>query len=584
MISVFCLIFVFQCIDKGFGSWIDPDTPLDTFIVRPVGKSSTSSSSSSYPEYSLVFSDEFNEDGRRFDDGSDPRWTALDKDDYTNAALQYYNSKLVRTEGGSLRIKTVAEDIHYEGTDPKTGAKKALKKNYQSGMVQGWNKFCFTGGIVEINAKLPGRHNTGGLWPAMWLLGNLARATYIPSSDLMWPWSFSKCDETLRFGQKISGCNKVNHYDLHPYQGRGAPEIDILEAMPGEKILPKSPYNKPYFSSSFQVAPGLDQQIRPQMGESPLKGTWYEHGLEYGNHLNSSLNIYFYGSKLSNPNDRKRDYQADALSANSNLYKDHFDSFHTYRLEWSVGPTGNIKWFVDGDFIYSISADALNVTGSQIPNEPMYLLLNTAISTTWGFPPCPEGCDCSCYDCRDWKCTCSVPHAMCDNLPAEFEIDWVRVYQNKDNDDEIVGCSTPNYPTQKYIEGHKWLYTTTPNAEPLLPIRVGGGVCRHDSQCGHGQCVEGHCACKGKEGTESKEGKEGKGGVDNDYEYIGPNCLASNAFNDIDWEATDALVVSAIYVPLSLQMWTSIAGALLVIVVWLIYHDNKSDRNYMEIN
>jgi hypothetical protein len=32
-----------------------------------------------------------------------------------------------------------------------------LTKNYQSGMVKGWNKFCFTGGIVEVSAKLPGQ-------------------------------------------------------------------------------------------------------------------------------------------------------------------------------------------------------------------------------------------------------------------------------------------------------------------------------------------------------------------------------------------------------------------------------------------
>jgi len=33
-------------------------------------------------------------------------------------------------------------------------------------MVQGWNKVCFTGGIVEIRAKIPGMKDKGGLWPA----------------------------------------------------------------------------------------------------------------------------------------------------------------------------------------------------------------------------------------------------------------------------------------------------------------------------------------------------------------------------------------------------------------------------------
>jgi hypothetical protein len=59
-----------------------------------------------------------------------------------------------------------------------------------------------------------------------------------------------------------------------------------------------------------------------------------------------------------------------------------------------------------------------------------YLLLNTAVSSSWGFPtPCPEGCPCNCFDCRDPDCACAVPSGMCNNLPASFLIDYVRVYQ-----------------------------------------------------------------------------------------------------------------------------------------------------------
>lgn len=65
----------------------------------------------------------------------------------------------------------------------------------------GWNKFCFTGGVVEVQAQLPGRHNTGGLWPAMWLMGNLARATFVGSSENTWPWSYDKCDRQRQKGQ-----------------------------------------------------------------------------------------------------------------------------------------------------------------------------------------------------------------------------------------------------------------------------------------------------------------------------------------------------------------------------------------------
>jgi hypothetical protein len=41
---------------------------------------------------------------------------------------------------------------------------------------------------------------------------------------------------------------------MEPGVGRGAPEIDILEAMGGEKgKLPNSKVQRPYFSTSLQV-------------------------------------------------------------------------------------------------------------------------------------------------------------------------------------------------------------------------------------------------------------------------------------------------------------------------------------------
>lgn len=34
--------------------------------------------------------------------------------------------------------------------------------NFQSGMVQSWNKFCFTGGYLEFSAILPGNVGARG--------------------------------------------------------------------------------------------------------------------------------------------------------------------------------------------------------------------------------------------------------------------------------------------------------------------------------------------------------------------------------------------------------------------------------------
>ena len=103
----------------------------------------------------------------------------------------------------------------------------------------------------------------------VWLLGNLARATYVGSSDYVWPYSYNKCDPRKRQSQEINACSGVNHYGMTPFTGRGAPEIDIIEAMQGEKEkLPSTNITRPYQSCSLQVAPGVERD-RPILGLPP---------------------------------------------------------------------------------------------------------------------------------------------------------------------------------------------------------------------------------------------------------------------------------------------------------------------------
>ena len=190
-----------------------------------------------------MMSDEFNRDGRTFEDGADPLWTSMDKNDEDRGtdtmALEFYNSSNVWTAEGNLVIRTSTGKTEWVGLDPyqSSATKKKVDtfvKNFKSGMIQSWNKFCFTGGIFEIRVKLPGTSMNGGLWPAAWLLGNLGRATYEASNNLMWPWSFTECDRHKQEAQKISGCDITSHYAMNPKQGRGATEIDVLEIMAGE--------------------------------------------------------------------------------------------------------------------------------------------------------------------------------------------------------------------------------------------------------------------------------------------------------------------------------------------------------------
>jgi len=81
------------------------------------------------PVYSLVFSDEFNTPGRTFNDGDDPAWTAIDKNDYTNDALHYYSPEMASTSSdGYLVIKTAAIPTVVSGFDDITLSKEKITK------------------------------------------------------------------------------------------------------------------------------------------------------------------------------------------------------------------------------------------------------------------------------------------------------------------------------------------------------------------------------------------------------------------------------------------------------------------------
>lgn len=223
----------------------------------------------------LVMSDEFNVPGRTFTPGSDHMWTALEMPDGVNAALEYYSFNMTDTvteaDGrGVFRIKIMEEDnISYTvwNTYAKPAAFETHTMYYRSGMLQSWNKFCFQGGGMEVVAQLPATTSSSNpdmgndknrvkssafypTWPGIWLLGNLGRALFSQSTNRMWPWSYNECNEKLKGSQRISACDGSPGYGLNSHQGRGAPEIDLLEG--GGLAI----------SSSIQVAPGMPDQFR----------------------------------------------------------------------------------------------------------------------------------------------------------------------------------------------------------------------------------------------------------------------------------------------------------------------------------
>mmetsp|Transcript_1013 Transcript_1013/g.1243 ORF Transcript_1013/g.1243 Transcript_1013/m.1243 type:complete len:717 (-) Transcript_1013:97-2247(-) len=583
-------------------NWIDPDTPKAAYTTRPRGgvpvhplkKKPTSSSSSSstskdnkkdkkkseriptpgptsaptstptsYPTlspttkedpdderiYHLIMSDEFNLDGRSFDDGHDPIWTALDKNDYTNGALHYYSPDNVETANGELLIKTEAKDITFVGFNDTAGKHQESTKHFKSAMLQTWNKFCFTGGIVEAEIQLPGKHDVGGLWPAFWLLGNMARHTYVGSTNHIWPWSSNVCTSRAKYAQRINGCMKAQHYGLQSGVGRGAPEIDIFEVQAGpvganHGAFLQSPVGQPFMSTSYQVAPGRPNN-RPGGGYWPGPGQWYE-GLTGG--VNTSLNILFYGDYNHFRGDPDtKDYWSDAVSYNHQLQENHFTTTKKYRMEWELpdedeGHDGYLRWYINDNFVFQVNGTGIvdSGVGSTISTEPMYIIMNTAISSQWGFPSkCPTNCDCKVYDCHSTKFEeiCGFSSNFCEMMKNEtatptYKINYVRVYQNKNDPKQKVGCSTPERPTRKYIQAHQDLYTKKGDSSPLKPIMNGKGLCGRSTAlmnsdndtspeaCGgltRGFCTaERACECRSA--------------------WTGPHCLSPAGFDPVIYE------------------------------------------------
>jgi len=151
--------------------WCDPETP----------KAAKTTVGSDKQTYTLVFSDEFENKDRNFANGKDTKWTALDIGDTSNKGTAFYlpeqASVMHDKELGVTGLRILTENLNHTGDSP-TG-EKGIYMPYRSAMVQSWNKFCFTGGIVEFRARLP---RGGGYWPALWAFGNLGRAVYQDSN------------------------------------------------------------------------------------------------------------------------------------------------------------------------------------------------------------------------------------------------------------------------------------------------------------------------------------------------------------------------------------------------------------------
>ncbi|KAK7460821.1 hypothetical protein VKT23_008750 [Stygiomarasmius scandens] len=324
-------------------------------------------------------------------------------------------------------------------------------------------------------------------------MGNLGRPGYGATTDGVWPYSYDSCDvgtfrnQTLKdrsgpaaalhsdssrdkynkelswlTGQKLSSvllsyCDPLvyNCYTSscscpnsdHPgpfdssaqaYRGRGAPEIDILEA---EKDKDPTAYTA-----------------------VPANEVWGGHVVSQSAQFAPFTHDYLFGNakdqwkvwdpSKSRPNSYRGSAVQQAVSGLSKIPDEGFQGtdpstrrFVTYGFEYYSNPSsrsdGFITWQVDGKPTIRVGAAAMQsdpedaggtgVSQRLIPEEPMSIVLNLGMSFNW------QQIDISTMI-----------------FPAEMLIDYVRVYQRKGQAN--IGCDPKDYPTTKYIDEHPEMY------------------------------------------------------------------------------------------------------------------------------
>ncbi|KDQ20783.1 glycoside hydrolase family 16 protein [Botryobasidium botryosum FD-172 SS1] len=396
-------------------SLIDKDTP----------KSAMSRTGWDGNGYSLVFSDEFNTPGRTFYPGDDPYWEAVDLHYWPTGDYEWYSPDAVTTEDGKLVI-TMTEEFNHQ-------------LNFKSGMIQSWNKFCFSSGYIEVSVSLPGTSRSGGFWPGVWTMGNLGRAGYGATNEGMWPYSYDSCDvgtfpnQTNHDGtpaaaagisnlpgQKTSACTcpGEDHPGPTVNRGRSVPEIDVLEAL----VDPLQGVGQ--VSQSYQIAP-------------------FDNNYQFNNAAPATT---IYNTSITQFNTYKGAPLQQAVSSITNVDPSNYggNGYATYGFEYWANRNDRknsfLTWFSGGQPSWTIRSasigpdNAMNISSRIISEEPMSIIINFGLSDSF------QRID---YGHLAW--------------PAKMYVDYIRVYQRDGATN--IGCEPPDYPTQDYIQKHLNAYS-----------------------------------------------------------------------------------------------------------------------------
>jgi len=263
----------------------------------------------------------------------------------------------------------------------------------------------------------------------------------------MWPYSYDTCDlgtfpnQTSQTGQpaaaatgspaggplsylpgqRLSACScpGSDHPGPKESAGRGVPEIDILETQVDTAVLLGEA------SQSFQVAP---YNYRYEFVNTPPATTVH-------NPSKTKLNSY------------KGGVFQQALSALTHIDSAWYNgnAYAPYAYEWWSDPSkrsdGYITWFINNEKTWTITSDTVGpdptsqVSQRLIPEEPMYLILNLGLSSS--------------FQRQDYK------HLQ---FPSKMYVDYIRVYQREGVRNGVT-CNPRSHPTTDYINSHLNAYT-----------------------------------------------------------------------------------------------------------------------------
>ncbi|KAG1731015.1 glycoside hydrolase family 16 protein [Suillus lakei] len=434
---------------------IDVDTPKEAYTKA--------SYMNPNDMWDLVFSDEFQVEGRSFYPGDDPYWEAPSLHYWGTNDLEWYDPSQVTTKAGALQI-TLAK------TDPASNH----NLTYRSGMVQTWNKFCFTGGLIEASVILPGSNNVHGLWPAVWTMGNLGRAGFGASLEGLWPYSYDSCDVGTLPNQTYPGTSKP----LAAVQNGDPDHGDVLSFLPGQRLsactCPGESHPGPVRANGDYVgrsAPEIDifeATVDGGIGKVSQSVQWAPFNAGY-QWLNTSDNLQIYHSDITVLNSYHGGAYQQTTSGLSLTDQDCYEldqgCYSVYGFEYKPGfDAGYITWISSGEAVWTLQSAGLGpdteteIGARIISQEPMYIIANLGFSLNFG------GID-------------------FENLqfPATMLIDYIRVYQPSNAHN--IGCDPPEFPTATYIETYKEAYTnfnltgwSSPSYNQTVPKnRLNGG-------------------------------------------------------------------------------------------------------------